>query len=65
MLITEEDKRIAAENALGNLRLEGLEPDEFGKQLLEAYIKDIITTEQAIQALNRRNQMRKQHVKVA
>ena len=65
MLNTEAERKAAADRALGNLRLEGLEPDEFGKHLLEQYIKGKITTEQAIQALNHRNSTKKQHVKVA
>ncbi len=61
MLNTEAERKAAADRALGDLRLEGLEPDNFGTKLIDQYIKGTITAEQAIQALNHRSSTREQY----
>lgn len=66
MLKTEAERRAAAKRALGSLRLEGLEPDGFGKSLMEQVVKGTMTIAEAIQALNQSNQMKRaSSVKVA
>jgi hypothetical protein len=67
MLATEAARREAAEQVLSNLRLEGLEPNELGKSLMEQVIKGTLTTTEAIKILDQHNHFarREASVKVA
>jgi len=48
-----EKRKKAAEAALANLRLEGLELDDFSKNLTKKYINGEITTEQMKEELDK------------
>ena len=54
MLRTKEERQLAAQQSLGNLRLEGLEPDDFGKQLMERVVNGEITCEEVIKILDKK-----------
>ena len=62
MLITTVARKAETDSALSDLAIEGLEPDSFGKKLIDDYIEGVITPEQAIKKLKLRDSLREPYV---